>query len=52
MAISANNKFENSFLLTCQLSLHGNANTMVVVAADGDVGLRPWIGFQAKYAGY
>lgn len=40
------------FLLTCQLSLRGNANTVVVVADDDGAGLRPWIGFQAKYAGY
>lgn len=38
---STHNNFENSFLLTCQLSLHGNSNTLVVEAADGGVGLRP-----------
>lgn len=33
--------FENSFLLTCQLSLHDNSNNLVMEAADGGVGLRP-----------
>lgn len=45
MPTLTNSKFGDSFLLTCQLSLHGDANTVVVVAADGGDGLRPSTGF-------